>query len=158
MSFVLFLHFLTPAYLEESELNISFKFDDLFNWVIQKLEIPPSALWHFLITFTWNIHRCTITLVKTKKNPAQFSGLLEWLHLQGNDPLGRQETSLDHTAGNTENWVPKLMPSTLYDYSHLFIQHSTNIWEAPAILLNLPICEKALNNTWHRVSIKQCLL
>ena len=85
--------------------------------------------------------------IRKNENTPQSSGLLERLHLQGNDPLGRPDTTPDHTAGNTENWVLKPLPSTRYDYSHLFIQQPTNIWVAPAILLNLPVCEKVLNRT-----------
>lgn len=111
--------------------------------------------------FSHNIHmehtQMHHYISKNKKTP-QSSGLLEWLHLQGNDPLGTQETTPDHRTGITENWVPKPLLSTLYDYSPLFIQQPTNIWVAPAILLNLPVSEKALNTTWHSVSIKQCLL
>ena len=70
--------------------------------------IPPyKVICPCPVTFSHNIHmehtQVHYYFSKNKKNPAQFSGLLEWLHLQGNDPLGRQETSLDHTAGNTEN-------------------------------------------------------
>lgn len=39
---------------------------------------------------------------KNGKAP-QSPGLLERLHLQGNDPLGRPDTTPDHTSGNTEN-------------------------------------------------------